>query len=218
MSEQVPPATQGKAADRRPQAGFLGAVLAVAAAVIAAGLLFAPQVTAHSALSPWMYAGLLGFVLVLAGACVLLAVTLTAGPTAAPVPVAVQSYPDQGYPAQGYPAPAAAAEGRGLTTLGSLLGLAGLTLSALAVVLTVVLSTPTEPITVQFSDLYGRVQLEYCPSLPSSFAATASQDDLVGSATILPVKVTAGVCGNTDYTNGVWIYLNRDAVTVSGRP
>ena len=216
MSEQVPPATQGKAADRRPQAGFLGAVLAVAAAVIAAGLLFAPQVTARSALSPWMYVGLLGFLLVLAGACVLLAVTLTAGPT--PLPVPAQSYPAQSYPDQSYPAPAAASEGRGLTTLGSLLGLAGLIVSALAVVLTVLLSTPTVPITVQFSDLYGRVQLEYCPSLPSSFAATASQDDLVGEATILPVKVTATVCGNTDYPNGVWIYLNRDAVTVSGRP
>lgn len=216
MSEQAPPAAQGKTTDRRPQAGFLGAVLAVAAAVIAAGLVFAPQLTAHSTLNPWLYAGLLGFLLVLAGACVLLAVTLTAGPTPVPVPVAVQGYRDQGYPAESQPA--AAGEGRGLTILGSLLGLAGLAVSALAVVLTVLLATPTVPITVQFSDLYGRVQLEYCPSLPSSFAATASQDDLVGSATILPVKVTAGVCGNTDYTNGVWIYLNRDAVTVSGRP
>ena len=91
-------------------------------------------------------------------------------------------------------------------------------LAALAVLLAAVLPAPTERIEVQFTDLYGRVQLEYCPDLPGSFAATASRADLAGSSTILPVKVSAETCGNSDYTDGVWIYLNRDSVTVSDRP
>ncbi|PXA67488.1 hypothetical protein [Cryobacterium arcticum] len=237
-SEQASPdsPTAERAPDWRRQAGFLGAVLAIAAAVIAAGLRFAPQASAYSGLSPWVFAGLLGFVLVLAGACVLLAVTLSgpAGPvresgtaTAGdqPQPPPPPWNPDNPGVLDAGPAPAEApqrqrngAAGRGLTIVGGVLGLVGLALAALAVLLAVVLPTPTESIMVQFTDLYGRVQLEYCPSLPGSFAATAAHDDLVGSATILPVKVTADVCGNPDYTDGVWIYLNRNAVTVSDLP
>lgn len=241
-SEQASPDSPiaERAPDWRRQAGFLGAVLAIAAAVIAAGLRFAPQVSAYSGLSPWVFAGLLGFVLVLAGACVLLAVTLS-GPVGPAGPVrpargsGTAASGDDPQPPPWNPdnpgvvdaGPVAAktpakrpsgAAGRGLTILGGVLGLVGLALAALAVLLAVVLPTPTESIMVQFTDLYGRVQLEYCPSLPGSFAATASHDDLVGSATILPVKVTADVCGNPDYTGGVWIYLNRNAVTVSDLP
>lgn len=237
-SEQASPdsPTAERLPDWRRQAGFLGAVLAIAAAVIAAGLRFAPQVSAYSGLSPWVFAGLLGFVLVLAGACVLLAVTLS-GPAAPvrasgtgasgndPQPPPPPWNPDNpGVVDAGPAAPEAPAKrprtaaGRGLTIVGGVLGLVGLALAALAVLLAVVLPTPTESIMVQFTDLYGRVQLEYCPSLPGSFAATASHDDLVGSATILPVKVTGDVCGNPDYTDGVWIYLNRNAVTVSDLP
>lgn len=212
----------------RRQAGFLGAAFAIAAAVIAAGLRFAPQVSAYSGLSPWVFAGVLGFVLVLGGACVLFSASLPprqAGPVQAGT---VQAGPVQaGYPA-GPPSaegPATAgrggrppASGRGLTILGATLGLVGLGLAALAVIIAGLLPAPTQTIMVQFTDLYGRVKLEYCPTLPASFSATASQSDLVGSSTILPVKVSGDTCGNSEYTNGVWIYLNRDAVTISDQP
>lgn len=193
-SEQASPdhTTPGTMAGWRRQAGFLGAVLAVAAAVIAAGLRFAPSVSAYSGLTPGVFAGLLGFLLVLAGACVLFAVPFS-GPAIAPGATT-------------------------LTILGGLLGLVGLTFAALAVLLAVVLPPPTESVMVQFTDLDGRVRLEYCPALPASFAAAASPDDLIGSATILPVKVSAEVCGNPEFTAGIWIYLNRDAVTVSDQP
>jgi len=229
----------------RRQARFLGAAFAVAAAVIAVGLRFAPPVTAYAALRPWVFAGLLGFVLVLAGACVLFAASLPATPPGArhPVPppaappwntspdaalsqAAAPAAPPAGAPAgtsAGTTAEITASPthpvtpGRGLTILGSVLGVVGLALAALAVVLTVLLPAPTARIEVQFTDLYGRVQLEYCPSLPGSFAATASQADLAGSSTILPVQVSAETCGNPEYTDGVWIYLNRASVTVSDR-
>lgn len=212
----------------RRQARFLGAAFAVAAAVIAVGLRFAPPVTAYAGLSPWVFAGLLGFILVLTGACVLFAASLPATP-----PAGRPQVPPPGAPA--VPAPAAPAPpdttaadfapalahpvtpGRGLTILGSVFGVVGLALAALAVVLTLLLPAPTARIEVQFTDLYGRVQLEYCPSLPGSFAATASQADLAGSATILPVKVSGETCGNPEFTDGVWIYLNRASVTVADR-
>lgn len=268
-------AEQGERFSWRRQAGFLGAVFAIAAAVIAAGLRFAPQVSAYSGLSPWVLVGLLGFVLVLAGACVLLAASLrTDSPPRRvdpPPPTGTSpdgSFPDGSFPDGTYPdgavpyrqaaygapgaapqataplgtAPAgpaadgtaspgpaagrtpdrrnagAAPAGRGLTVTGTLLGTIGLALAAIAVALAAVLPTPTETIAVQFTDLYGRVQLEYCPDLPGSFAGTAAHDDLVGSSTILPVKVTGEVCGNPDYTDGVWIYLNRASITISDRP
>ena len=196
----APPVASGSSPWRR-QAGLLGAAFAVAAAVIAAGLRFAPQVSAYSGLSSWVFAGLLGFVLVLAGACVLFAASLPTSPSSG------HAHDDSRMPA-----------GRGLTILGAVLGLVGLALAALAVLLAVVLPAPTQRIMVQFTDLYGRVQLEYCPTLPGSFEATASQADLVGSSTILPVKVSGVTCGDPEYTDGVWIYLNRDSVTVSDRP
>lgn len=256
----------------RRQAGFLGAVFAIAAAVIAAGLRFAPQVSAYTGLSPWVIIGLFGFVLVLAGACVLFAASVQADapPRRAdsPPPASGTSpdgsfpdgfFPDGSFPdgsapdgtlpyrpaptgttgpaptgpgADGTASPGPATgqtpdraggqgttpAGRGLTLTGTVLGTVGLALAAIAVALAALLPTPTAAIAVQFTDLYGRVQLEYCPDLPGSFAGTASHDDLVGSSTILPVKVTAEVCGNPDYTDGVWIYLNRASITVSDRP
>ncbi|WEO79074.1 hypothetical protein BJQ94_08590 [Cryobacterium sp. SO2] len=275
-SGPVPP--QPERSPWRRQAGFLGAAFAVAAAVIAAGLRFAPQASAYSGLSPWVFSGLLGFVLVLGGACVLFAASFPAAPPrparpvqqpSAPYPGPEQpppapgafpdgSFPDGSFPDGSYPdgtspagtaptapssppyspipgiapaneASAAQAQaaagpgdsptaGRSLTILGALLAAAGLALATLAVAIAVLLPTPTESIMVQFTDLYGRVQLEYCPTLPGSFAATASHDDLVASSTILPVKVSAETCGNPDYTDGVWLYLNRASITVSDRP
>jgi len=232
----------------RRQARFLGAAFAVAAAVIAVGLRFAPPVTAYAGLNPWVFAGLLGFILVLTGACVLFAASLPATApavrpqvqppgappwnTAAAAPTAADAAPDSretgpATPGSATPGSAAAGPatapahpvtpGRGLTILGSVFGVVGLGLAALAVVLTVLLPAPTARIEVQFTDLYGRVQLEYCPSLPGSFAATASLADLEGSATILPVKVSGETCGNPEFTDGIWIYLNRASVTVADR-
>ena len=198
-----PPAAKPSA--WRREARFLGAAFAVAAAVIALGLRFAPEVTAYAGLGPWVFAALLGFLLVLAGACVLFGASL----------------PGARYPASPGSAPPAAQTAppeRGLTILGSVLGVVGLALAALAVVLAVMLPGPTQRIMVQFTDLSGRVQLEYCPTLPGSFAGTASQSDLVGSTTILPVRVEAQTCGNPEYTDDVWIYLNRRSVTVSDQP
>lgn len=244
----------GERFEWRRRAGFLGTVFAIAAAVIAAGLRFAPQVSAYSGLSPWVIVGLFGFVLVLAGACVLFAASLksdapprrVAAPPQPPTGMSPDgSFPDGSFPADspaGSPAPtgpgadgtaapgpsastptrlgqpADAPAGRGLILAGTVLGTVGLALAAIAVALAALLPTPTEAIAVQFTDLYGRVQLEYCPDLPGSFAGTASHDDLAGSSRILPVKVTAEVCGNPDYTDGVWIYLNRNSITVSDRP
>lgn len=241
--------TPGAPADRverfswRRQAGFLGAVFAAAAAVLATGLSFTPRASAYSGLSPWELTALLGFLLLLAGACVLLAASLQAAPPprrtaqAPPAPGTPPdgsfpdgSFPDGSYPdgtlphrpaaeagAPDVPAPDAPA-GTGQTRIGTLLGTIGLALAAVAVLLAVLLPRPTAAIMVQFTDLAGRVQLEYCPTLPGSFAGTASHDDLAGSSPILPVKVTAEACGNPEYTEGVWIYLNRASVTVADAP
>ncbi len=79
-----------------------------------------------------------------------------------------------------------------------------------------IFAPPTErPVSVQFSEISGRVQLEYCPSLPSSFDALAKPTDLAGSSTLLPVWVASGVCGNSSFPRGVWLYLNRSTITVA---
>ncbi|POH68118.1 MULTISPECIES: hypothetical protein [Cryobacterium] len=227
-SEQTGPV---KPSAWRHQARFLGGAFAVAAAVIAVGLWSAPAVTAYEGLNPWVFAGLLGFILVLTGACVLFTASLpTAPPNTAPstaalsitapaaTPPATEAAAQPAAQPAAHPAAHTAAPRRGLTILGSVFGVVGLALAALAVVLTVLLPMPTQRIMVQFTDLYGRVQLEYCPSLPASFAATASRADLAGSSTILPVKVSGDICGDPEFTDGVWIYLNRSSVTVSGQP
>jgi hypothetical protein len=235
----------------------LGAVFAVAAAVLVGWLALAPRATPYSGLNSWIVFALLAFILVLGGASVLFAASLPPAPGGSPPPSAgaasgpppvPQAFPDGSFPEPGpadaraeYPSgspaefptespagstpPAGddgsqdpASAGRRLTIIGTLIGVGGLVLATIAVALAALLPAPTQSIRVQFTDLYGRVQLEYCPTLPASFAATASHDDLAGSATILPVRVSAETCGNTDYGNGVWIYLNRASITVSSLP
>ncbi|MDJ0338801.1 hypothetical protein [Cryobacterium sp. PH31-O1] len=71
------------------------------------------------------------------------------------------------------------------------------------------------PVSVQFSEITGRVQLEFCPSLPSAFEALATPADLAGSSTLLPIWVASRVCGNPSFQNGVWLYLNRSTITVA---
>ncbi|TFD03596.1 MULTISPECIES: hypothetical protein [unclassified Cryobacterium] len=79
-----------------------------------------------------------------------------------------------------------------------------------------ILAPPAErPVSVQFSEVTGRVQLEYCPSLPSSFEALAKPTDLASSSTLLPVWVASRVCGNPSFQHGVWLYLNRSTITVA---
>jgi hypothetical protein len=234
----------------RRSAGTIGVALGFAAAVIAAALWFTPQVRAYSGAEPWVLIGVLGFVLVLGGAVLLVAASVSptlaesapgpaGGMPAPPVPRAFPdgSFPEDSVPSGGSPgAPAVssaagsppippstsdgavAPAGRLLTLLGALLGAVGLGVAALALALAVLLPVPMTSIMVQFTDLAGRVQLEYCPTLPASFEATASHGDLADASTILPVKVSAETCGSTDYADGVWIYLNRTAVTVSARP
>ncbi|HYI33553.1 MAG TPA: hypothetical protein VEX88_08845 [Glaciibacter sp.] len=92
-----------------------------------------------------------------------------------------------------------------------------LALVAIAVMVGVKLFLPggSQPVLVQFSDLSGRVQLEYCPSLPASFEAIAYTDDLVADTGVIPVKVTGEVCGSTQFDDGIWIYLHRSAVTLA---
>ena len=269
--KRIPASDQGGRLPWRRQAGFLGVIFAVAAAVLAAVLSLSPQVSAYTGLGPDVLTGLIAFLLLLAATCVLFAVALSrdAPPRGAPGMAPPTSSPDGSYPdgsfpdgsfpdrtlpysaahpnpappgspppayaptapsgptidgtafavaPSGSPGRAAAPAGTVLTLVGALLGTLGLGLATVAVALAVLLPAPTATIEVQFTDLYGRVQLEYCPSLPGSFAGTASHDDLVGSSTILPVKVTAEVCGNPEYTEGVWIYLNRDAITVADQP
>ncbi len=74
---------------------------------------------------------------------------------------------------------------------------------------------PSQQVLVQFSDLSGRVQLEYCPRLPASFEATAYADDLQGDSSVIPVRVSAEVCGDSRFDDGIWIYLHRASVTVA---
>jgi hypothetical protein len=249
--KRMGPAEPGVRLPWRRQAGFLGVMFAVAAAILAVGLSWSPRVPAYSGLGPDVLTGLVAFVLLLVGACFLFSVAATrdapAGrgsrpapgtpPPAAPFPDG--SFPDGSFPEStarstppgptidgtAVPVPssesrpgAAAQAGTGLTLVGALLGTLGLGLATVAIALAVLVPAPTESILVQFTDLYGRVQLEYCPALPASFDGIASADDLVGSSTILPVKVTAETCGNPDYTDGIWIYLNRAAITIADRP
>ncbi|MBG6213497.1 MAG: hypothetical protein LH475_08110 [Cryobacterium sp.] len=79
-----------------------------------------------------------------------------------------------------------------------------------------VLAPPAErPVSVQFSEITGRVQLEYCPNLPGSFDALVKPTDLASSSTLLPVWVASRVCGNPSFQHGVWLHLNRSTITVA---
>lgn len=105
---------------------------------------------------------------------------------------------------------------RGPATIAALWVIA-LALVAIAIMVGLRLFLPggSQPVLVQFSDLSGRVQLEYCPSLPASFEAVAYTDDLIADTGVIPVRVTAEVCGEPRFDDGVWIYLHRSAVTLA---
>jgi len=231
MSRDTAPANDSPARSWSRRAGFLGVVFAVPAGVIGWALFLAEPVSAHRSAAPSMVAALLAFLLLLAAAAVLFIACLPArpgAPTAAPSP-APPALPDAAAPSgpgpDGSQGPGAAAArtpaatpGRSLTVLGIGIGLAGLAVAAIAVLIAVLIPTRTESIMVQFTDLTGRVQLEYCPGLPGSFSGLAAHTDLTGADTILPVKVSAETCGNPEFTGGVWIYLNRTSITVADQP
>ena len=104
---------------------------------------------------------------------------------------------------------------RSLSRLGAVFAVAALL--AVAVLGAVrILAPPAErPVSVQFTEISGRVQLEYCPGLPSSFEALAKSTDMASSSTLLPVWVASRVCGNPSFQQGVWLYLNRASITVA---
>ncbi len=74
---------------------------------------------------------------------------------------------------------------------------------------------PDRSVSVQFSDITGRVQLEFCPTLPASFDAMVKPADLSSSAALLPVWVASRDCGNPSFAQGVWLYLDRTTITVA---
>jgi hypothetical protein len=97
---------------------------------------------------------------------------------------------------------------------------AGLTITAAVTVVGLgvlrIATPPAErPVSVQFSNLDGRVQFEFCPDLPGSFEALVKPAELDRSSTLLPVWVASRVCGNPSFQSGVWLYLDRSSITVA---
>lgn len=85
-----------------------------------------------------------------------------------------------------------------------------------AVALLALIAPPLERnVSIQFSDISGRVQLEFCPDLPSSFDAFVRSSELASSSTLLPVRVTRSTCGSPAESTSVWLYLNRSSITVA---
>ena len=103
---------------------------------------------------------------------------------------------------------------RTLRLLGALLAGGGAVLIVVAVALRLFVPLPLQEVLVQFSDLDGRVQIEYCPTLPQSFAGSATAEALQGSRSVVPVKISGDVCGSSEFTDGVWLYLARSSITV----
>lgn len=104
---------------------------------------------------------------------------------------------------------------RTLSLLGAVFGTVALALVVVFVGGRLFVPEPEQAVVVQFSDLEGRVQLEYCPSLPSSFEATATAADLAGNEPTIPLSVTASVCGDDSLRDGVVLYLDRSAITIA---
>lgn len=101
-----------------------------------------------------------------------------------------------------------------LLRLGGLSGIAALVAVAVAITMRLFLPLPLQGVLVQFSDLAGRVQIEYCPTLPQSFSGSTTADGLHGTDSVVPVKVSGEVCGSDAFPNGVWLYLARSSITL----
>ena len=176
----------GSAERRRAHARFMAALVSAGAVALAAGLVSLPA--AESGTTPLTIAGMAGLGLLLASAALFSGASLS------------------GAPAWGL---------RSLMAIGSLCAIVALVSVLTVVGVRVLAPAPQQSVSVQFIDLSGRVQLEYCPSLPGSFTARASATDLRATSAVLPVKVTGQVCGNPAFTHGVWLYLNRSSITVA---
>lgn len=181
---QTTPETHGDEPDATGASARLLTGLTAVGAVVLAAALFAEPVTA-AGLAPWTIVAVLALVLFL---------------------VSLAGF-------------AAAAWGRvgrrrGLLRIGGLSGLAALAVVAIAVAIRVFLPLPLQGVLVQFSDLAGRVQIEYCPTLPQSFAGSITAADLHGSSAVVPVKVSGEVCGSNEFPQGLWLYLVRSSVTL----
>jgi hypothetical protein len=87
-------------------------------------------------------------------------------------------------------------------------------LGGTALVFSASAATP-QPVFVQFIDLSGRVQLEFCPTLPAAFTGTATTEAIGSNSSTLAITVTPEVCGNPDFSQEVQLYLNRSSITVA---
>ena len=101
-----------------------------------------------------------------------------------------------------------------LLRIGALSGIAALVAVVVALLMRLFLPLPLQTVLIQFSDLAGRVQIEYCPTLPQSFAGSTTAAELHGSGTVVAVKVTGDVCGSAEFVDGVWLYLARSSITI----
>lgn len=179
---------------RPAQSVILVAVAALAATVVVLCVMFAPTMETVGAI--WPVLGLISLVFLVAGGALSAAVALRAARAA--------SAPSAGGGRSRLALPAAA-----LIVGVGLLGVLGMVMFRLFV------PAPDQTVTVQFSDPTGRVVLEYCPTLPSSFEAQSRPADVAGTASVIPVRVTADICGNPAFDQGVWLYLQRAGVTIA---
>jgi len=101
-----------------------------------------------------------------------------------------------------------------LTRLGGFAATAALVAVAVTIGMRLFLPLPLQTVLVQFSDLAGRVQIDYCPTLPQSFAGRTTAADLTGTDNVVAVKVTGEVCGSKEFPKGIWLYLARSSITV----
>jgi len=163
---------------------FFSAALAAVVAVALAGVLLLAP-GATPASAPWIAPAALALILLLGSTLVFAAATV-GGP----------------------------ARRRTLRLIGALTAGGGAVLIVVAVALRLFVPLPLQDVLVQFSDLNGRVQIEYCPTLPQSFAGSATAEALQGTRSVVPVKVSGDVCGSSDFPNGVWLYLARSSITV----
>lgn len=194
------------APQRRTHARFVAALLSPAALAVAVWLAFSTSDVAAASTRIQHLVALGAFVLFLIGITFYLAAAAATGSR------------DRGKPGVQIEADGAGRtirRIRSLSALGAVFALAAVLAIAGLGALRIVAPPANRPVSVQFSEITGRVQFEYCPSLPGSFEALVKPPDLAGSSTLLPVWVAGTVCGNPSFQNGVWLYLNRSTITVA---
>lgn len=101
-----------------------------------------------------------------------------------------------------------------ITMIGVVSALLAVALVVIAVAMRLFLPLPDRSVVVQFSNLAGRVQIEYCPDLPASFAGRIAGADLDKATTTVPVWVSSKTCGNPEFPDGVRLHLERASITI----